>query len=275
MFSPSSARVAGGISSCARGTAAASQKRVPLSVTISRVKQAALAVADQHQVAQGRILTVRVDLRDGLAQRLAQLTGREQNRIARVVGEEPELDALVQHRVVLQLVEISPSAPDSRRCRGSAPRALRPRRYGWTIISPSRNSPVRRQEAAEFGVPHRCAFEHVGQRRARLELQRERCVRRRPPWWPRRPRTARCGPAPRRWQCRLRTLSRRTKAVTGTLMRGGNALARRVGGRPLSQRAQLRRQRSAHARLAVAIPETPQLELGHRDEVGSSDSRPR
>ena len=83
----SNACVAGFISSCSRGTlTAASQKRVPLSVTISRVSSP-LAMADQHQVAEGRVLTVRVDLCNGLAQCLAQLTGGEQDRIARVVGE--------------------------------------------------------------------------------------------------------------------------------------------------------------------------------------------
>ena len=40
-----------------------------------------------------------------LAERRAQLTGGEQDRLARVVGEEPELEALAQHRVVLELVD--------------------------------------------------------------------------------------------------------------------------------------------------------------------------
>ena len=50
-------------------------------------------------------------------------------------------------------------------------------------------------------------------------------------------------------------------------MRGGMRLRAASAAGPDSDGAQLRRQRNAHARLAIAVAETTQLELGHRDEV--------
>jgi hypothetical protein len=224
-------------------------------------------VADQHQVVEGRVLPVRVELRKGLAQGVAQLTGGEQDRITRVVGEEPELDVVAQHRIVLQLIHhISParrarnSAMDQHHRHTAAPvRVEHPEPLG-------EGPPDGGQKGAAFGLPHRGAFEDVGQRGAGLELQRDRLRGH-----------VHAGGLVRRIQLQPPLNVARGQALghgreaheggDGDFDARRDALARRLASGPHLQRAQLRRQRRPHTRLPVAVAQPPHLELGYRDEA--------
>ena len=193
--------------------------------------------------------------------------------IARVVGEEPELDARRDARIRLELVdEVGPPG----RARGGpvdehdrhAPRPVR----GTARREPARSPGSSRRGSARISESHTGRIvQRVGERRARLELEGDgaavdhglaRGVLR---VELERPRAARPWPTP------SRTSSSRRKTVTGTLSRGGTRLMVR---RDTLDRAQARDQRRAEPGLLVAVPQPPDLDVARRAGTRRAGGRP-
>src|SRR5262249_20918308 len=133
----------------------------------------ALAVAHHDHVVEDGIPAARIELLDDSTERGAELARREQDRLARVVGEEPEVDAVAALGVILGLVA-----------------GVRPagRARSRTVDEHDRYSPwpvgvehdeglgrwwsERRQEAPELGVPDGGTLELISQCSGGLELER-------------------------------------------------------------------------------------------------------
>ena len=156
-------------------------------------EEPALAVADHHHLAEGRVLALRVELRHGLLQRATQQPARVDDRIARVVEEEPDLVVIPQHAVVLDLVDqIRPAAGAGGRAvdehQGDPPGPVREQEQQSLVLGFGRHRLL-----AGYGVLHRLAERTEGageetlqlevpetrvrkgrrERRARLDLERD------------------------------------------------------------------------------------------------------
>ena len=65
-------------------------------------------MSHQHHVVECGIASLRIEIMNSLDERDTQIPRRQQDRVARVVGEEPELGAATQYGATLPF-SISPS----------------------------------------------------------------------------------------------------------------------------------------------------------------------
>src|SRR6516162_10143910 len=77
-------------------------------------KETALAVANDDHLRQRRVGTRRVELVHRLAKRLAQQRRRIEDGVAGIVGEEPELVAIADPRVIQQIIDHVAPPPSAR-----------------------------------------------------------------------------------------------------------------------------------------------------------------
>ena len=125
---------------------------------------------------QRGVLALRVEVLDETFQRLAQQHRRVDDRVAGVVGEQPELDARADAAIVAELVDhLRPAARAGRGAvhedhRDGARTVGQQRRELGALLDRAHAL----QEAADLALPDRRLCQRVGQRGRRLGLERHR-----------------------------------------------------------------------------------------------------